>query len=97
MAADTSSSDLVALLQLAYSGELAAAHAYNGHWRSVSDAGERARIAEIEQEELHHRKLVGGMLSGLGAAPSRSRRIRATVIGRTVGFLCHVSGSLART
>ena len=95
MATDTSSSDLVALLQLAYSGELAAAHAYNGHWRSVSDATERARIAEIEQEELHHRKLVGEMLSDLRAAPSRSREIRATIIGRTLSFLCHVSGWLA--
>ena len=95
MAADTSSSDLVALLQLAYSGELAAAHAYNGHWRSVTDVSERARIAEIEQEELHHRKLVGEMLADLGATPNRSREIRATIIGRTLSFLCHVSGWLA--
>jgi rubrerythrin len=95
MAAHTSTDDLVALLQLAYSGELAAAHAYNGHWRSVRDAGERARIAEIEQEELHHRKLVGEMLASLGAAPNRSREIRASLIGRTLSFLCHVSGWLA--
>ena len=93
MAADTS--ELIALLQLAYSGELAAAHAYNGHWRSVRDAGERARIAEIEQEELHHRKLVGEMLASLGSAPNRSREIRASLIGRTLSFLCHVSGWLA--
>lgn len=95
MAADTSTDDLIALLQLAYSGELAAAHAYNGHWRSVKDAGERARISEIEQEELHHRKLVGEMLVSLGAAPNRSREIRASIIGRTLSFLCHVSGWLA--
>ena len=95
MATDTSTSDLVALLQLAYSGELAAAHAYNGHWRSVKNAGERARIAEIEQEELHHRRLVGEMLVSLGAAPNRSREIRASIIGRTLSFLCHVSGWLA--
>jgi len=92
---DNSKQKLVALLQLAYSGELAAAHAYHGHWRSVSDADERARIGEIEQEELHHRKLVGEMLSALGATPSRSREIRATLIGRTLSFLCHVSGWLA--
>lgn len=95
MATDPRTSDLVALLQLAYSGELAAAHAYNGHWRSVRDAGERARIAEIEQEQLHHRPLVGEMLASLGAAPSRSREIRASLIGRTLSFLCHVSGWLA--
>ena len=95
MAADPRTSDLVALLQLAYSGELAAAHAYNGHWHSVKNAGERARIAEIEQEELHHRKLVGEMLASLGAVPNRSREIRASLIGRTLSFLCHVSGWLA--
>jgi rubrerythrin len=92
---DNSKQRLIALLQLAYSGELAAAHAYNGHWRSVRDAEERARIAEIEQEELHHRKLVGEMLVSLGAAPNRSREIRATVMGRTLSLLCHVSGWLA--
>ena len=95
MASDTSTDDLIALLQLAYSGELAAAHAYNGHWRSVKDAEERARIAEIEQEELHHRKLVGVMLASLGAGPNPAREIRASVIGRTLSFLCHVSGWLA--
>src|SRR5688572_19016392 len=92
---DNSKQRLIALLQLAYSGELAAAHAYNGHWRSVRDAEERARIAEIEQEELHHRKLVGEILVSLGAAPNRSREIRATVMGRTLSLLCHVSGWLA--
>lgn len=95
MAADTNTDDLVALLQLAYSGELAAAHAYNGHWRSVRDGAERARIAEIEQEELDHRKLVGKMLTSLGAAPNRSREIRASLIGKMLSFLCHVSGWLA--
>jgi len=95
MEKDNSKQKLVALLQLAYSGELAAAHAYHGHWRSVSDAGECARIAEIEQEELHHRRLVGEMLASLEVAPNRSREIRASVIGRTLSFLCHVSGWLA--
>ena len=95
MEKDNSKQKLVALLQLAYSGELAAAHAYHGHWRSVSDADERARIAEIEQEELHHRILVGDLLAELGAGPNRSREIRESRIGRTLSFLCHVSGWLA--
>lgn len=92
---DKGKQSLIALLQLAYSGELAAAHAYNGHWRSVTNAEERARIAEIEQDELHHRRLVGEMLASLGATPDRFREIRASVIGRTLSFLCHVSGWLA--
>jgi hypothetical protein len=83
---------LVQLLQLAFSGERAAAYAYHGHWRSVKDPEERRRIHEIEDEEWHHRRLVGEMLTGLGAAPLRGREIQALLIGRTLGLLCHVSG-----
>jgi rubrerythrin len=95
MPTDGSEQRLIALLQLAYSGELAAAHAYRGHWHSVTDTDERARIAEIEQEELVHRKLVGEMLSDLGAAPNKAREFRAAIIGRFLGLFCHVGGWLA--
>jgi len=87
-------SDLISLLQLAFSGERAAGYAYRGHWRSVSLSEERDRIAVIEKEEWHHRLLVGEMLLELGASPSRIREFRATIIGRTLGFLCHLSGWL---
>jgi rubrerythrin len=83
---------LVHLLQLAFSGERAAAYAYRGHWRSVRDPEERRRIHEIEDEEWHHRRLVGEILAGLGAAPQPARELKALVIGRTLGLLCHVSG-----
>jgi len=86
---------LIALLLLAYSGELAAAYAYRGHWRSVADRTERERIEEIENEEWHHRTLVGEMLDKLGAIPNSHRETRALVIGRTLGFLCHLTGWLA--
>lgn len=89
---DDNRSNLIALLQLAYSGERAAGYAYRGHWKSVSLPEERERIALIEEEEWHHRRLVGEMLAALEAAPASTREIRATVIGRTLGFLCHVSG-----
>ena len=87
-----SRSELIALLQLAYSGERAAGYAYRGHWKSVSSPEERERIATIEQEEWHHRRLVGEMLAALGSGPDLARERRATLIGRTLGFLCHVSG-----
>jgi rubrerythrin len=83
---------LVRQLQLAYSGELAAAHAYNGHWRSLSDPDERERIRRIEDEEWHHRRLVGEMLQALGAAPDARRERRLGLVGRTLRLLCHVSG-----
>ena len=95
MTADDSRQKLVSLLQLAYSAELAAAYAYRGHWRSVRDKEERARIEQIENEEWHHRHLVGEMLVELDAAPKRISELRARILGRTLGLLCHFSGWLA--
>ena len=92
---DESRKKLIAILQLAYSGELAAAYAYRGHWHSVSAPDEREAIRQIEQDELRHRDLVGEMLAGLGSGPRPRRELRATVIGRTLQFLCHVTGWLA--
>jgi rubrerythrin len=85
---------LIGILQLAYSGERAAGYAYRGHWKSVTDLEEKHRIRQIEDEEWHHRRLVGEMLAKLGAEANRWRELRALVIGRTLGFLCHLSGWL---
>ena len=90
-----SSQNLTTILQLADSGERAAAYAYRGHWKSVFDKEERARIKQIEDEEWHHRKLVGDMLRSLDAHPGNLREIRALIIGRGLGLLCHVMGWLA--
>ena len=95
MPEDESRQNLIALLQLAYSAERAAAYAYRGHWRSVVDLEERARIRQIEDDEWHHRKLVGGMLEQLGAQPNRRREVRSLLLGRALGFLCHLMGWLA--
>ncbi len=92
---DESRQELIAILQLAYSGELAAAYAYRGHWHSVSAADERAAIRRIEEDELRHRELVGEMLTRLGGRPNPRRELRATIIGRALQFLCHVTGWLA--
>ena len=92
---DDSREKLITILQLAYSGELAAAYAYRGHWHSVKAAAERDAIRTIEEDELRHRELVGEMLAKLGSAPNNRRELRATIIGRTLGFLCHLSGWLA--
>jgi hypothetical protein len=86
---------LTAILQLAYSGELAAALAYRGHGRAVRDPADAARIRRIEAEEWHHRELVGALLTRLGRAPSGSRERRARVVGRGLGLFCHVAGWLA--
>ena len=92
---ENSRKNLIALLQLAYSAERAAAYAYRGHWHSVVDESERLRIKQIEDEEWHHRRLVGEMLAGLGSRPSKQRELRSLIIGRVLGFLCHLMGWLA--
>ena len=86
---------LIAILQLAYSGELAAAYAYRGHWHSLTNAADRTQVKKIEEEEWHHRELVGEMLHSLGAGPNKRRELRATLVGRTLGLLCHVTGWFA--
>src|SRR5687767_9034797 len=90
----TPEAKLINILQLAYSGELAAGYAYRGHWHSVRDKSERERIQQIEEEEWHHRELVGGMLRELNAQPDSKREQRANLIGRSLQFLCYVSGWL---
>ena len=91
MSTELNRKKLINILQLAYSGERAAGYAYRGHWQSVSDPEERARIKTIEDEEWHHRKLVGEMLASLNAGPRKRLEIRATIIGRSIGVLCHLS------
>lgn len=92
---DDTRQKLIAILQLAYSGELAAAYAYRGHWQSVKDQTEAEAIRSVEADEWRHRQLVGEMLLKLNATPHSHRERRAAIIGRTLGLLCHVMGWLA--
>ena len=92
MDAEAGRKALIALLQEAYSGEMAAAYAYRGHWKSVPDPMERETIARVEREEWDHRRSVGEMLAGLGAFPVGWKEAKAWLIGRALGPLCHVSG-----
>jgi demethoxyubiquinone hydroxylase (CLK1/Coq7/Cat5 family) len=83
---------LISILQAAYSGELAAAHAYRGHWKSLKNPGERECIRRIEDEEWIHREKVGRILGELQAGPARLREIKMLLIGRTIGMLCRLIG-----
>jgi demethoxyubiquinone hydroxylase (CLK1/Coq7/Cat5 family) len=83
---------LIGILQNAFSGELAAAYAYRGHWKSLSDRAEREKIQSIENDEWVHRANVKKMLSEMGAAPRRPREVRAWTVGRTLGIGCHLIG-----
>ena len=83
---------LIRILQNAYSGEVAAAYAYRGHWRSLKDSPEKARIREIEAEEWDHRRRVGEWLTKLDAKPRPLRDKVFWTIGRTLGATCFLSG-----
>ena len=88
----TARENLIRILQHAYSGEVAAAYAYRGHWKSLRDSPERRRIIEIEAEEWNHRRRVGLWLKKLDAKPRSIREKIFWTIGRTLGLTCHVSG-----
>jgi demethoxyubiquinone hydroxylase (CLK1/Coq7/Cat5 family) len=83
---------LIRILQNAHAGELAAAYAYRGHWKSVRNTEQKASIKKIEQEEWDHRMRVLGWLDNLGAKPRKMREKIFWTIGRLLGVLCFVSG-----
>lgn len=83
---------LTRILQNAHAGEIAAAYAYRGHWKSLKESDQRTRIREIEAEEWDHRKRVGKWLTELNARPRQLREKIFWTIGRTLGLTCYVSG-----
>jgi len=84
---------LIRILQNAYSGELAAAYAYRGHWKSLEKSSkEREKIKQIEAEEWTHRKAVGKWLKELNAEPRKIKEAVFWTIGRTLGNECFLSG-----
>ena len=85
-------SNLIRILQNAYSGEVAAAYAYRGHWKSLKESPEKERIKKIEAEEWHHRERVGRWLERLGVKPRAIREKVFWTIGRVLGHSCFISG-----
>ena len=83
---------LIHILRHACSGELAAALAYNGHWKSLKNETERAEVKKIEEDELHHRARLKEMLSELGAEPDKKLERKLRRIGKTISLLCHIGG-----
>lgn len=84
--------NLIRILQNAYSGELAAAFAYRGHWKSVKNSIEKERIKRIEAEEWKHRANVKRWLDFFGAEPNAMREKIFWTIGKAIGLACFVSG-----
>ena len=84
--------NLIRILQNAHAGEIAAAYAYRGHWKSLSESPEKRRIREIEAEEWDHRRRVGEWLEKLGAKPRPFREKVFWTIGNVLGPSCFISG-----
>ena len=88
----SASADLISILQRAYSGELAAALAYRGHWRSLKHDREIAEIRQIELEEWHHRRRLGAMLADLGAKPRYGLDAFQSLVGTVILIGCSMVG-----
>ena len=84
--------NLIRILQNAYSGEIAAAYAYRGHWKSLKESPEKIRIREIKVEEWDHRERVSQWLRKLDAKPRAIREKIFWTIGRSLGATCFLSG-----
>ena len=84
--------NLIRILQNAHAGEIAAAYAYRGHWKSLKDSPEKTRIREIEAEEWDHRRRVGEWLKKLDAKPRPIREKIFWTIGNVLGPSCFISG-----
>jgi hypothetical protein len=83
---------LIRLLQQAYSGEKAAAFAYQGHAGAVSKADEKAAIKQIEIDEWNHRAEVLNMMNLYNVPVSKWYEFRDHVIGKTISASCYLIG-----
>lgn len=83
---------LIKSLQKAYSAEKAAAYAYIGHANSVKNKEEKLAIKQIEIDEWHHRKCVLEIMNEYNIPVSKWYEIKFAIIGRTIGFSCHLIG-----
>ncbi|MFO0869674.1 MAG: ferritin-like domain-containing protein [Pirellulales bacterium] len=85
-------SQLVRLLQQAYSAEKAAAFAYIGHAGSVRDPAEKLAIQRIERDEWQHREQVAAIMQHYGIPPSRYFELKYHVLGKIIAWSCYVIG-----
>lgn len=83
---------LIRMLRFAHAAEIAAYHAYEGHWRSVSNEAERAHIRKIAMDELKHISMITAILASMKAKPSKFLDFCGMLVGETVGLGCYHSG-----
>lgn len=77
---------------MAYSAEKAAAFAYQGHASSLYSSPEVPAITQIEEDEWLHRKEVLAIMNLYNIPVSKWYELKFHIIGRVIGFSCHVIG-----
>jgi rubrerythrin len=84
--------ELCKLMQMAYSGEKAAAFAYQGHAGAVRDKEEKRCIKQIEDDEWLHRTEVLAMMKKYNVPVSKWYEFKMHVIGKVISASCYVIG-----
>lgn len=83
---------LIRQLRFAHAAEIAAYHAYEGHWRSVTDEAEQKHIQSIALDELKHIYSIEKMLVILNSSPSPILDKAGKIVGELIGLACFYSG-----
>jgi len=83
---------LIKMLQHAHAAELAAYHAYQGHWESLSDPKEVEQVKRIQADELEHINMLKRFLKEFDAEPNETRDKIFISVGKRIGQLCKVTG-----
>lgn len=83
---------LIRQLRFAHAAEIAAYHAYEGHWRSVSNKAEQEYIQNIQLDELKHIYVIERMLEGLRAKPNPLLDKMGKIVGELIGIACFHTG-----
>lgn len=85
-------SELVNLLQKAYSAEKAASFAYQGHAGSIKNIIHKQEIHQIELDEWSHRSEVLKIMSDFDIPISKWYEFKFYIIGKIISASCYVIG-----
>jgi hypothetical protein len=85
-------SELIDLLQKAYSAERAASFAYQGHAGSVKNKTEKQEIHQIENDEWQHRKEVLQIMNDFTIPISKWYEFKFYMIGKVISMSCYIIG-----
>ena len=83
---------LTDMLKKAYSGEKAAAFAYQGHAGSVKKKEEKIAIKQIEDDEWCHRAEVLKIMRQYNIPVSKYYEFRFHIVGKIISGSCYVIG-----